>query len=320
MTSAMKNLASARKKYNKFKMKCIVPDEQGTLCNKNPIKSHSIQHNGILSVLAEDGIVYCLGETTKGEEIFEYNLKEKGITQEASIFKCLCNEHDDILFANIEKKAFCNEPIQCFQYALKALLHSYWTKCNNAGNITDKYKKTIQIAQQVEEDKKAYRDELNYFWKIYQEEQYQELLCHVITINREVNSAVSTSINICRKLDGTFFGKENDNYPLLHISVFPADGKSHLLISTLKINEPYFKSFTQQFTMLSEEAILKRFNVIFPLLADNIMISPRIVNKMTLEDKRQLLSIFRIETLGFYWKNGIDINCWSEQVSYNIWG
>ncbi len=319
MPSSMQELAAARKKHNQFKMKCIVPDEQGILCGGNPIKSHSIQHNGILSRLAEDGIVYCLGETTKGEEIFEYDLKDMGITQEASVFKCLCKEHDDILFADIEKRSFCKEPKQCFQYALKALLHSYWSKCNDAG-ITDKYTKDIQIAQQIAEDQNAYRDELNRFWKIYQAGRYQELLCQIITINREVSSAVSTSINMCRKLDGSFFGIENDNYPLLHISVFPTEEKSYLLISALKKNELYFKSFTQQFIMLSEEAILKRFNIILPLLAENIMISPRIINKMTAQEKQQLLMIFRIETMSFYYQKGIDINCWANQVSYNIWG
>ena len=319
MSSAMQELAAARRKHNQFKMKCIVPDEQGVLCGKAPIRSHSIQHNGILSRLAEDGIVYCLGETTKGEEIFEYDLKDKGITQEASVFKCLCKEHDDALFADIEKRVFCKEPKQCFQYALKALLHSYWSKYNDVG-ITDKYKQEVQIAQQISEDQKTYSDELNRFWEIYQSEQYEELLCKVITINREVGSAVSTSINMCRKLDGSLFGKENDNYPLLHISVFPTEGMSYLLISALKENEPYFRAFTQQFMLFSEETILKRFNIILPLLADNIMISPRIVNRMTAEETQHLLTVFRLETLSFYYQIGIDINQWADQVSYNIWG
>lgn len=318
MSSAMQELSVARKKHNQFKMKCLVPNEQWCLCGKKPIRSHSIQHNGILSRLAENGIVYCLGETTKGEEIFEYDLKDKGITQEASIFKCLCKEHDDVLFADIEKRPFCKEPKQCFQYALKALLHSYWSKCNDAG-ITDKYKQKVQIAQQIAEDQKAYRDELKRFWQIYHAECYQELLCKIITINRQVNSAVSTSINVCRKLDGTFFGEENDGYPFLHISVFPTEERSYLLISALKENESYFNAFVQQFTMLSEEAILKRFNIILPLLADNIMISPRVVKKMTEQEKKQLLMIFRIETMSFYYQNGIDINSWSNQVTYNIW-
>lgn len=319
MSSPIQELATARKKHNRFKMRCIVPNEQGILCGKNPIKSHSIQHNGILSCLAENGIVYCLGETTKGDEIFEYDLKDKGVTQEASVFKCLCKEHDDTLFADIEKRMFCKEPKQCFQYALKALLHSYWSKCNDVG-ITEKYKGEVQIAQQIAEDQIAYRSELNAFWKIYHNKQYEDLLSQIITINRKIDSAVSTSINMCRKLDGSFFGKENDDYPLLHISAFPSKEKSYLLISALKKNEPYFKAFTQQFLMLSEEAILKRFNIIFPLLAENIMISPRVVNKMTLAEKQQLLLIFRIETMSLYYQRGIDINRWSEQVLYNIWG
>ena len=116
------------------------------------------------------------------------------------------------------------------------------------------------------------------------------------------------------------FGEVNKNYPLLHISAFPADGKSYLLISALKENEAYFSAFTSQFSLLTVEMILKRFNILLPLLAENIMISPRVVNKMQEVDKNQLLMIFRIETMGFYYRQGIDINRWSEQVSYNIWG
>lgn len=318
MSHAMQELAKARKSHNRFKMKCLVPNEKGVLCGKNPIRSHSIQHNGILSYLAENGIVYCLGETTNGEEIFEYDLKDKGIAKEASVFKCICKEHDESLFADIEKRPFCKEPKQCFQYALKALLYSYWSKCNDIG-IADKYRKKVQIAQQIVEDQKAYGEELNRFWQIYHSGQYQELLSQIITINRAINSAVSASVNICRKLDGSFFGKENDNYPLLHISIFPTQEKSYLLISALKENELYFKAFMQQFMMLSEEAILKRFNIILPLLAENIMISPRVVNKMTEQEKRQLLMIFRVETMSFYYQKGIDINCWANEVSYNLW-
>ena len=161
--------------------------------------------------------------------------------------------------------------------------------------------------------------ELNCFWEILRTGQYQDLLCYCVPISREINIAVSTSINICRKLDGTLFGKENDKYPLLHISAFPIDGKSYLLISCLKENADYFKAFTNQFMLLSEEAILKKFNILLPLLAENIMISPRVVKKMDDTEKRQLLVVFRTETMGLYYEHGISINNWAEQVTYNLW-
>lgn len=315
---SMKALATARNNHNKFKMKCIVPNEENVMCAKDPIKSHSIQHNGILSRLSVDGIVYCLGETTKGDEIFKYDLKSKGINQEASIFKCLCKEHDDLLFADIEKKAFCKQPKQCFQFALKALLHSYWTKCNDTA-IVNKVKQKAQISELITEDKKAYSDELNHFWEIYHTEQYHELLNYIITIDREVNSAVSTSINVYRKFDGSLFGNENDDNPLLHISIFPSENKSYILISALKKDEPYFRAFTQQFAMLSVKDILNLLNIIIPLLAQNIMISPRIINNMTTKEKKELLTIFKIETLDFYYQQGIHIDNWSKQISYNLW-
>lgn len=315
----MQALADARKKHNRFYMKCIVPDKNGILCGRAPIESHSIQHNGILSRLAENGIVYSLGETTKGDEIFEYDLKSKGVTRQASIFKCLCQEHDTMLFADIEKKPFSKDPKQCFQYALKALLHSYWSKCNDF-QITKAYRNEVQIAQQIAADQKVYTEELDAFWKIYHTERYRDLLCYIITINREIEAAVSTSTNVCRKLDGSLFGQENANCPLLHFSAFPCQEKSFLLISALKKNERYFKAFTQQLIMRTEDNILKLFNIIFPLLAQNIMISPRVVNKMTPQQKQQLLLMYRVETMSLYYQRKINVNQWAEQVSYSIWG
>lgn len=74
-----------------------------------------------------------------------------------------------------------------------------------------------------------------------------------------------------------------------------------------------------QFIMLTDEAILKKFNIMIPLLTENIMISPSVINKMTEQEKKQLLTIFRLETLSLYDQRGISVNCWAEQVSYNIW-
>lgn len=315
---SMKELANARKQFNKFEMECIVPNKEGILCKKKPIRSHAIQHNGILSCLAENGIVYCLGEKTKGEEFFEYDLKNKGISREASVFKCVCKEHDDLLFADIEKRLFCKEPKQCFQYALKALLHSYWIKCNDV-SVIEKIEIDIPSTKEVRKDQIAYEEEQNCFWEIYHTECYHELLTHIVTIDREIGFAVSSSINILRKFDGTLFGNENVNYPLLHISAFPTEGKSYLLISALKKNETYFKAFTHQFIKFSVDDVLKRFNIIFPLLIDNIYISPRVVDEMTSKERKELLAIFNIKGIILYNDRGIDVNKWAEQVSYNIW-
>lgn len=318
MTTGMQELAKARNNHNKFKMKCIFPNEKGEICNSNPIKSHAIQHNGILSKIAENGEVYCFGETTKGEETFDFDLKKRGITGEASVFKCLCDKHDDLLFSDIEKKEFTSENKQYFLYALKALLLSYWTKCNDA-NGTDQYKESVQIAQIIEQDKILYERELNAFWNIYHKGKYEELLTKEYVIHREVLSVVSASVNICRKLDGSLFGEENSTYPLLHITVFPAKEKSYLLISSLKSNEEYFNAVIEQFESLTVEAIFKKFNILLPLVTDCIMISPKIINKMTEVERNQLLLVFNPLTLGFFYQYGININSWSKEVSFNLW-
>lgn len=319
MSQAMQQLAKARKKHHQFKMKCIVPDANGDMCGKPCMGSHAIQHNGILSKLAENGVVYHLCETTKGEEIFEYDLKTRGISSEATIFRCLCSEHDKKLFVDIEDRMFQKEPIQCFQYALKALLHSYWTKLNDAG-ITKEYPEELQIVKQIAEDKVAYTKELSYFWNVLHTGRYDELLTWSLSIEGEVGCAVSTSINVCRRFDGTRFGTENDEYPLLHISVFPAEGKSWILISCLQRNKDYYKEFTDQFIMMSSKRILQLLNILLPLLAENIAISPRIINSMTEQEKKELLLIFRVETMSMFYQYGFNVSSWANQVSYNIFG
>lgn len=329
MSYAMQNLAAARKMHRRFKMTCIVPNCQGVLCGRPAIKSHSIQHNGILSRLSEKGKVDCLGENTKNESVFVYALKDVGVSGEASVFKCLCSEHDKKLFSDIEDCAFLCEDKQYFEYALKAVLYSYWDKCNAAAmNFFDE--KTMHhvnpfcsfvlnhFEKQVLDDREAYYNELIRFWEIMKNEQYGDLLSWRFIISKEVNCAVSTSINVYRKFNGSPFGTENSRYPLLHISLFPSDGKSYLLISCLRENEEYFKVFTSQLVMLSEDSILKRFNVLLPLLSDNIMISPRVVDKMSEKERYELLTVFNCKTSSCYLNNTVSIDALSTQVSYNI--
>ena len=319
MSQAMQHLARARQKHNRFKMKCIVPDANGAVCGKRCMESHAIQHNGILSKLAENGMVYHLCETTNGDELFEYDLKAWGISSKATIFRCLCAEHDKKLFVDIEDRIFQKEPIQCYQYALKALLHSYWTKLNDA-DITKEYPDELPVVKQIIEDQAAYTRELECFWKILHTERYEELLTWSMCIDYEVACAVSTSINVCRRFDGELFGKENEDYPLLHISVFPAEGKSWILISCLKAYRDYYQKFTDQFILMSSGRILQLLNILLPLLAENIAISPSVINMMTNQAKREFLLIFRVETMSLFYQRGINLSDWADRVSYYIFG
>lgn len=318
MQKPMERLAKARKQHNRFCMKCVVPDCNGELCGKEPIDSHSIQHNGILSIIADNGKVCFLSETTKNDEAFEYGIKTIGISSKASVFKCLCKEHDDRLFMDIEKRTYNKEPKQNFQFALKALLHSFWEKCNS-GKLAEKHQGIHPIADTILEDRIAYRQELNRFWNILQTENYNELITWIVEIPTVINSAACASINVERKLNGERFGDENKDCPLIHVSVFPTDtGNSYMLLSSLKDNQAYFDAFRREFTMLSWKGILKRFNILLPLLIENVMISPHVIQNMTDQQKKELIAIFQLKAADLYHSTGININSWCEQVHYYI--
>lgn len=89
-----------------------------------------------------------------------------------------------------------------------------------------------------------------------------------------------------------------------------------MLISSLKKNAFYFKACIQQFIKFSVDDVLKRFNIILPLLTENIFINPRVVDNMTPTAKKELLAIFNIEGLYLYDNKGININEWSNQISH----
>lgn len=316
MPTPMQNLAFVRKQHNRFSMPCIVPDMNGEKCGKPPINSHSIQHNGILSLLEKNGEVYVLGEATKDDDAFITDLKKIGITKKASIFKCLCKDHDKQLFQSIEDQEFNKNPEQLFQYALKSVIHSYWSKCNAIH--TSHIHEWTAFDEVTKQDKEALEIELTEFWRIRQNKSFDDMLNWTVQIPYTIAIAASASVNVLRKLDGRLWGEVNKDYPYLHLTVFPSNACSYLLISSLKRNESYYKAFTDQFVMLSLNSVLKVFNVLIPLLVENMYISPRLIESMNDREKDALITVFRMETLSLYNTQGISISKWAEQIPYNL--
>lgn len=92
------------KKLGKLNFPCLYPD-----CTKFAISSHSQQKEGQLRVIAKNGLVYALDRNlfhhikyVLREEGGNRLITEKGI-REASAFPGYCSQHDQMIFAPIEK-------------------------------------------------------------------------------------------------------------------------------------------------------------------------------------------------------------------------
>lgn len=86
-----------RKKYTNYKLPCFLYPK----CNKSSINSHMFQKNNILSSITTNGKLYTFNYThLQDTNKLRYELK--GLNTILS-FNGFCNQHDDKIFAPIEK-------------------------------------------------------------------------------------------------------------------------------------------------------------------------------------------------------------------------
>lgn len=112
---------------------CLYPDK--TQCKLPIKKAHALQNNRILSRIQENGHVVMMNPLEKplcikaGEENLELNLFSLLGVNKATRYPCFCTEHDDKVFAPIEKGSVefeCGNLEQEFLYAYKAFIFEYY--------------------------------------------------------------------------------------------------------------------------------------------------------------------------------------------------
>ena len=110
---------------------CSFPKELGG-CSKYSIRSHSVQRNGGLSLIAEGGKVYsCVDFTTSPTtSISDPSPKLLGHQKQASVFFGFCGDHDRDLFKGAEVDAEQPSPLVASTLHLRALLFERWCKEN----------------------------------------------------------------------------------------------------------------------------------------------------------------------------------------------
>ena len=117
-------------KKNKNRGRCLHFDS-GERCNKI-INAHSVQKNGMLSKIAENGKVYSLsmniGDLDKNNGLVSF--KKNGISK-FSTFKGFCKDHDNFLFEQIDNFLFVPTHEQAFLYAYRSLCKELFLKENS---------------------------------------------------------------------------------------------------------------------------------------------------------------------------------------------
>ncbi len=108
---------------------CLHPSASPETCSPKIIRAHTVQRQGGLAAIAEDG--HVISPKLGFEDIFRNDGKIvprlHGV-RDASTFMGFCGIHDDALFAPIEKGSFTLDSEAAFLLSFRAICYELYTK------------------------------------------------------------------------------------------------------------------------------------------------------------------------------------------------
>ncbi len=310
------------KKHKKKLEFCL---HEGSDCKGKIIKSHSIQNNKILSKLAVDGHVYCVGY--EADSFAGIDLKKRG-RNDATTSTCFCQQHDTEIFKNIELKNYEYSDEQNFLYAYRAFSKAYYDKLEElateqclfesghkhyieSGQI-DRLRGTILGIRDNEEMKAIFNSALDH-------NNYATVETVTATLDYEIKFATSFMCPLSYDLKGNLI---NDIYSLddsmknMFVNIFPEKGNTYIIIGWLKIDSNAFEHFKEQFSELQKDKakLINALNNMVACLSDNFAISPELIDSW---DKGTKL-FFVTEFLSFMFSSSSSGRCIGQEIEKNL--
>ena len=108
---------------------CLHPASSPVTCTGPIVRAHTIQRNGGLTQIAEDGHVlgFDAGWSALSRNQGALDVKRVGV-RDASTFTGFCNYHDTTTFVSLERTPFRGSQEQCFLLAYRAISRELFIK------------------------------------------------------------------------------------------------------------------------------------------------------------------------------------------------
>lgn len=225
--------------------------------------AHSIQNNGVLSKIAEDGHVmgYILDDIGFGGK-----LKGKKL---ASIFWGFCNNHDSI-FNPIETQPYVGSEEQHFLFAYRGFVvaahkkieSSYWI---DYGEQSDK---------DILEDKKIFDNSIL-------NKDYSTIETQVFELTSFYPIAVSTSFNLEYDFDGNPIKHSDERMEPVFVTLLPIDNKTYFMFSYFKQDKELYEKVGNQ--MRIRNKLKSDISILLVSHTENIYYNPTYFNTFITE-------------------------------------
>ena len=263
---------------------CMFSDKSNC---KLPIKNaHTLQNNGVLSVLAENNHVMVtdvLSKARSGSTI------KKISKNKATTFYGFCEYHDDVLFKDIEVKEYNDEPKQNFLYSYRIIAQEYHKKQRSLSALQNCVKDNPSILQNpdVVEQYRMYKLAVNdleeyvsIFNNAYVNESFNILYNFTYKFENQYQFAVTTMYVPCARINGEklidIYSKDEERLPSVFLTVIPANGCSYFIMSCLKCDYDRLKIYFDDIRNMDENKLKRFLNWNLPTYSENIVLSPRL--------------------------------------------
>lgn len=276
-----------------MKQCCLHPDHLN--CNGSIKEAHALQNHKIISLLAgNEHHVWMMDkkqqptvvEGKAGEEPIVLMLFNKTSANKATTETCFCDRHDNIAFAAIEKGApdfdKSNEEMK-FVYAYKAFIFEYYKQWMGWEIFHDCFKERpavfstpdmVAMYQMLQLKKAEFEPIKNYYDNQIMAGTHNGVETCVIEIPEKIGFAAYSYVALNFDLNGNMI--QNIDNGIMHriaITIFPEESQSYILLSCLKTEEKYYKSFFDQLKSASLDRIKYYFNMMLPLYTENLVFS-----------------------------------------------
>lgn len=274
---------------------CFYPD---TSKCKLPIKNaHTLQNNGVLSIIAENNHVMVtdvLNKVKKGSTL------KKISKNKATTFYGFCEYHDSYLFQDIELKEYANEDKQNFLYAYRMVAQECHKKQRVMVSLQNCIKDNPSILQNpfVVENYRMQdlgrSDIIEYmelFNNAYMSQKFDILHNFVYKFEDCFQFAVTTMYVPSSTLSGkkliNIYSKEKERLPSVFLSVIPNPDCSYFILSCLNEDYPKIKDYVDEIENLTKEELKRFLNWTLPMYSENIVLSPKLWNLWNAKAQRE---------------------------------
>lgn len=301
---AFKHYAYKMSQESKIK-ECLHPDSEQ--CKGKIKNAHSLQNNGVLSRIEEDGHVVILN-TNFGTDGVIYDVKDES-KNKATTFTGFCEIHDTLVFQDIETKEIdVTSSKQCFLFAYRAFALELHKKKESLKSIQQLFKVRPTLSK-VRDYIARYRyielsvNDVSVYKKFFDDalinENYDMIQSTTFTFDYEISMAACGGFTLTHDIKGNelndTYSMEDERLKILFFTIIPNNGKSYFIFSWINDDTDYFKDYIQQLEGLNEEQFKTYINNFLPSYTENLVVAPSLWNSFTKRQKDAFFKLFSAE-------------------------